>query len=49
MDDLKERSPYLYDYLYEEEERLKEHYCEKCQGPMFFRACERCGHSDDPL
>lgn len=43
----KEDAPHMFYWLFEEKEVLKSHYCEKCEGPIFFRECERCGHPVD--
>lgn len=45
--ELKERSPFMHHWLNEEKEELKDFYCEKCEGPVWFRECERCGHMLD--
>jgi predicted RNA-binding protein with PUA domain len=45
--ELKERSPFLYDYWYEEKDRLKEVYCEKCGMSLRWRECEHCGNKLD--
>lgn len=45
--DFKEASPYMSYWENEEKDVLKEHYCAKCEGPLFFRECERCGHKVD--
>jgi len=45
--ELKERSPYMFHWMNDEPDELKEYYCEKCQTPIWFRECEGCGNMLD--
>jgi hypothetical protein len=45
--ELKERSPYMHYWIYEEKDVLKEIYCEKCGRSLRWRECDECGHKLD--